>query len=338
MDNTKSIENPDGQTFHDRREENCPEHNPDIEHLEGSHSAHYTLPDTDDVAVRSVCGSCGDVLAEWSEKWRMVEATNVLSIGECPGCDGAAWAGRHLQVQERDGDVWHESCRMKEKYGFEDTDDDAPIASNPKTPYNLHRSVATEINGEVFEWDEYLHTGHAPDHGQYNLPTRDDLTTPQLETLREWAVGENPTGDTPLHEADTRVGVFPASFVLRGGRREDVPAKWICPDCAEVVKPKGGKYSVDLETVCSNCGSDRWLTEGGVIEESTHEELAALSDRERQVVQMDIMTARTDREIGEALGIEASTVREYRERAKSKAQRGKRLYDWLTNTGILHDN
>lgn len=334
---SKAVENPDEETFQNRREEDCPGHDPDVEDLTGSHSVSYKLPDDPNVAVRSVCVSCDEVLGEWGAKWRMVEATRVLRIGECPRCDKPAWVGQHSKCRHIDGDVWHESCRMKEKYGFEDTDGDAPIASNPKKPYNLHRTVTTEINGEAFEWDEYLYTRYWEDHGRHNLPTRHDLTPSQLERLREWATGENPTGDELLHEKDNQVGVFPAEFVLVGGYISEVAEKWICPDCGEIVEPKDGEYSIDLRATCAYCGSDRWLTAGEIMEESVEETFAPLSDRESQVIRMDMTNIHTDGEIADALDVQPSTVREYRERAKSKAKRGKKLYDHLSAAGILRE-
>lgn len=334
-DEAQTLSNPGEEEFYKRVEQECPEHDPDRDGVDPIHSSMYELPDDAVAAVRSVCTLCGETLAEWDEKWKMTKATRVSRIGECPVCESTNWVGGDHGGTGvyRAGEVWHEDCRLKEVYGFEETNGDAPVASNPKEPFTLHRTVTTEINGDAFVWDEYEYTGYFSDHGRYNLPTRDELSEAQLETLREWATGENPTGDDLQDPEDPQEGEFPARFVLLGGFDSDTPSKWICPDCGEVVRPKKDRR-IGLETKCIECGSDRWLTAGQPISESAEGSLAALSGREKQVVKLSMLNT-ADRDIADSLGIEQSTVREYRERAKSKAKRGKELYDFLTASGIL---
>jgi len=336
----KTRRNPDKQTYYERKDSVC-------QNNDGAHSVvHKMAHDDEDIAVRAVCESCDHVVAEWTERDAAKDAVGAIDIDECPGCGYVAWTNQAGGKCIND-DVWHDRCWYRDQYGFEAPDEELPRSGNGPGRYDMTRKVETDIAGETFEWDEYIDTGLHWDHGRHNLPTRDELRPEQLEQLREWAVGENPTGDDGVVtqppggdgqvHLDRSIGRFPAKFVLLGGYESDAPTKWICPGCGEVVQPHVAEREVNLNAECNNCGSDKWLTAGQPIEESTHDAFEPLSDRERQVAHLSMLGRHTDKDMADALGLKPSSVREYRERAKSKARSGKRLYDKLTAFGVMDE-
>lgn len=329
-DTRSGVENTDESMFNKRAKKDCPEYEPDSEFIAGTHPATFTLSETDDVAVRALCAKCGIELGEWDSTTKAVDATPVHEIGECPGCNEAAWFTRASGITVR-GEVWHKVCWHREKHGFEEIEGDAPIAPSANRPVDVHRRSVTEIGGETFEWDEYKYLGKDEEYIFDNLPTRDQLRPDQLEQLRTWVVTENPTGGEQGQNSSYRE--FPALFVLAGGHMHNTFTHWVCPDCGSIVEPKRGDGIV-LEATCSNCGSDEWLTRGDPLLHVDEEDLEPLSDRERQVVHLYIIGF-THEEIADTLNTDISTVRTYLDEAKTKAQEDNELRNALRKGDVL---
>lgn len=294
-----------------------------------THFLSAELVEEEGVAVRSVCTDCGGVDEEWETKEAyLTDDRHVLDIGYCPRCGDTAIYGQMGGTAE-DDQVWHYGCWLQSEYGYEhipaDAGVDRPWSSNADAEFNYHREVETEIGGETYTWDEWEVDAVYPDHKKSNFPTRSDLSPEQLEILREWAVQP----ESHPH------GFFPAKFVLVGGYTSDVPDAWICPDCGDLVEPKED-YHVDITAQCENCGSDRWITHGEPLTGKTLDWADALSDRERQAVHLTHICD-THAEVAENMDIAISTVRQYLERAREKAIRGKNLHDALTSFGVLSD-
>lgn len=297
------------------------------------------------------CDRCRSFMGEWSslEEYQD-EGTDeyIEEVSACGLCGELAEYGAYTNTAMLDGDVYHLDCLLREHgwehVGWEEAEEreDVPYSSNSNRPCNYHKPQSIDLCGERFEWDEWLCVDAvAGDHIRDNLPTRDDLTTEQLETLRD---GLQEAREVDRREPDRSIpglwiddldgSGFPAAFVLRGGLVTDMYEKWVCPDCGEIVEPKEGRLDVDLSAECDNCGSDRWLTAGSPLMDS-EDAFAPLSDRERQVVRAKMVADPTDKELAEALDVEPSTVRQYLERARSKARRGKKLYDKMDTWDVL---
>lgn len=310
-----------------------PEHLPDqLAEDAVKHLPWPELVEESGVAVRTVCSECGGVAGEWETKEAFMSHWEAYDIGYCPGCEETVVHDR-VNGELVDDQLWHYGCWLESEHGYEhidrDADVDRPWSRNANAEFNYHREVETEIGGETYTWDEWEIDNLYPDHGKHNLPTRADLDPEQLEILREWSLQSKAQPESSTH------GTFPAEFVLVGGYRTDVPEVWICPDCGELVWPKEDHH-VDITAECENCGSDRWITHGEPLTGETQDWADALSDRERQAVTLTLICD-THTEVAENMDIEVSTVRQYLERARQKAIRGKNLHDALTSFGVLSE-
>lgn len=336
-DRSQAIENTDPDTFRTREGANCPERNGENSST-GGHTRSYELLGADDpVAVRASCSSCGELLGEWDSRDAALEAAyDGQAIGICPHCDNTVMVNPR-SGRLRDGETWHDQCWFINRYGFERIDDldAAPYSSSVDAPYNMKRSVETDIAGSVIEWTEFVRVGLYFDYLKTDLPTRDELSPDQLATLREWALRDNPTGERK--EETALIGRVPARQIVLGADDQNAPENWICPDCGEIVHAAITDNKIDLSAECLECGSDRWLTHGRPLLPPATDALEPLSGRERQIVLLTMMGSSIP-EAARQLDIETSTAREYLNRAREKARRGRQLYERMDEFGVLPDS
>lgn len=282
-----------------------------------------------DGVIEAKCLECGDVVREWNSRREFIESSDhdFVDIGVCEGCGDVVVVGGHLDNSKEGEEYWHTICKYRDVgYEYIPQDEGRKLEYVPRYKggdhYDLHKVQSVEIVGEAFEWDVWVFSERGGTSMEDNLPTRSELSPTQLEQLREWATGDNPTTDNDDPEAE-----FPARFVLLGNFDSKVSDKWICPECGSIVEPKDGD-KVDLMAECGECGSNKWVTEGEVMYEPSTDWWEPLSDRELQTIHLRTLGDQVPT-IASKLDIGESSVREYLQRARKKAREGKRLYDSL---------
>lgn len=243
-------------------------------------------------------------------------------VGKCSMC-GDALEQFHYEVGN---DWYHPRCWWEDK-GFRcvPSDEDRPYCSNADREFNYCREQSTTVCDETITWEEWVCVDPMyEDRTARNLPRRDELSADQLEQLREWAE------QTETAQMRNAVGEFPAELVLLEGR--SMAEVWICPDCGELVRPRG-----DLRAECVECGSDEWAIRGEPLDDvDSDDSLSILSGDERAVVLMRMM-ADSDAQVARELDIDHATVRQHLERVRRKVTCGKEAYEMLDRNNIIQD-